>query len=88
MIRGGTAFRRPTSGKRTGSGLQHSPPPPRNVIPNSKMHGTAIALAAAFGAVALFGTANAGSVSLNDANFEAEVFDSEKNAFVNFNAPW
>ncbi|KAJ1467682.1 thioredoxin-domain-containing protein, partial [Baffinella frigidus] len=52
------------------------------------MHGTAIALAAAFGAVALFGTANAGSVSLNDANFEAEVFDSEKNAFVNFNAPW
>ena len=47
----------------------------------------AIALAA-LGAVALFGVADAGSTAMTDANFEAEVFDSGKNAFIKFQAPW
>ncbi|KAJ1477926.1 thioredoxin-like protein [Baffinella frigidus] len=51
------------------------------------MRSTFIA-AAALGAVSLFGTANAGSVVLTDATFDAEVFDSGKNAFVKFYAPW
>jgi thiol-disulfide isomerase/thioredoxin len=47
----------------------------------------AIALAA-LGAVALLGATDAASVSLTDANFDKEVFDSGKNAFVKFQAPW
>jgi len=32
--------------------------------------------------------ASAGSVELTDANFEAEVKNSGKNAFIKFQAPW
>jgi hypothetical protein len=52
-----------------------------------KMGRRAIALAA-LGAVALLGATDAASVSLTDANFDKEVFDSGKNAFVKFQAPW
>jgi hypothetical protein len=37
---------------------------------------------------AVAGTAAAGSVTLTDSNFDAEVFDSGKNAFIKFQAPW
>jgi hypothetical protein len=36
----------------------------------------------------LFAVANAGSVVLTKANFNTEVVDSGKNAFVKFQAPW
>jgi len=36
----------------------------------------------------MFGTAAAGSVSLEEANFDAQVFESGKNAFIKFQAPW
>jgi hypothetical protein len=32
--------------------------------------------------------ASAGAVSLTDANFDAEVFESGKAAFIKFQAPW
>ena len=44
--------------------------------------------AAALGLAAVLGTAAAGSVSLTDSNFDTEVFDSGKNAFIKFQAPW
>jgi hypothetical protein len=37
---------------------------------------------------AVIGSAAAGSVSLTDDNFDAQVFDSGKNAFIKFQAPW
>ena len=37
---------------------------------------------------ALLGCAAAGSVDLNRDNFDELVFDSGKNAFVKFQAPW
>lgn len=43
---------------------------------------------AALGLAAVLGTAAAGSVSLTDSNFDTEVFDSGKNAFIKFQAPW
>ena len=43
---------------------------------------------AALGLAALLGTAAAGSVELNKDNFDAQVFDSGKHAFVKFQAPW
>ena len=44
--------------------------------------------AAALGLAAVLGSAAAGSVSLTDSNFDTEVFDSGKNAFIKFQAPW
>ena len=43
---------------------------------------------AALGLAALLGSASAGSVELNKDNFDAEVFDAGKSAFVKFQAPW
>ena len=43
---------------------------------------------AALGLAAVLGTAAAGSVTLTDSNFDTEVFDSGKNAFIKFQAPW
>jgi len=43
---------------------------------------------AALGLAAILGTAAAGSTTLTDGNFDAEVFDSGKNAFIKFQAPW
>ena len=43
---------------------------------------------AALGALALLGSAAAAPVELNEGNFNAQVFDSGKNAFVKFFAPW
>ena len=40
------------------------------------------------GLAAILGTAAAGSVTLTDSNFDAEVFDSGKNAIIKFQAPW
>ena len=37
---------------------------------------------------ALFAVANGEAVSLTKANFDTEVFDSGKNAFIKFQAPW
>ena len=42
----------------------------------------------ALGALALLGSAAAAPVELNEGNFNAQVFDSGKNAFVKFFAPW
>lgn len=41
-----------------------------------------------FALSALFAVAQAGSTSLTEANFEEEVFNSGKAAFVKFQAPW
>jgi hypothetical protein len=43
---------------------------------------------AVLGLAALLGTAAAGSVELNQENFETNVFNSGKHAFVKFQAPW
>ena len=43
---------------------------------------------AALGALALLGSAAAAPVELNQDNFNAQVYDSGKNAFVKFFAPW
>jgi len=43
---------------------------------------------AALGLAAMLGTAAAGSVTLTDSNFDAQIFDSGKNAFIKFQAPW
>jgi len=43
---------------------------------------------AALGLAALLGTAAAAPVDLNKDNFNAEVLDSGKHAFVKFFAPW
>ena len=43
---------------------------------------------AALGLAAILGTAAAGSTTLTDGNFDAQVFDSGKNAFIKFQAPW
>jgi len=43
---------------------------------------------AALGLAAMLGTAAAGSVTLTDSNFDAQVFDAGKNAFIKFQAPW
>ena len=42
----------------------------------------------ALGALALLGSAAAAPVELNQDNFNAQVYDSGKNAFVKFFAPW
>jgi protein disulfide-isomerase A6 len=39
-------------------------------------------------AAALVSSANAGAIALNPDNFDAEVFDSGKSAFIKFLAPW
>jgi len=43
---------------------------------------------AALGLVALLGGAAAGSIELNADNFETQVFNSGKHAFIKFQAPW
>lgn len=43
---------------------------------------------AVLGLAALLGTAAGASVQLNKDNFDAEVFDSGKHAFIKFQAPW
>jgi thioredoxin-like negative regulator of GroEL len=43
---------------------------------------------AALCAVTLLGVADAASVVMTEDNFDAEVFDSGKNVFVKFAAPW
>lgn len=45
-------------------------------------------LKSCLGLLALVALANGEAVSLVKDNFEAEVFDSGKNAFVKFLAPW
>jgi hypothetical protein len=37
---------------------------------------------------ATLAVASAGSTTLTESNFDAEVFDSGKGAFVKFQAPW
>ena len=39
-------------------------------------------------AVALLGVGDAASVVMTEDNFDEEVFDSGKNVFVKFTAPW
>jgi hypothetical protein len=43
---------------------------------------------AVLGLAALLGTAAGASVELNKDNFDAQVFDSGKHAFIKFQAPW
>ena len=43
---------------------------------------------ALLGLAAVIGSAAAGSVSLTEDTFDKEVFDSGKNAFIKFQAPW
>jgi len=43
---------------------------------------------AALGLAALLGGAAAGSIELNADNFETQVFNSGKHAFIKFQAPW
>lgn len=43
---------------------------------------------AVLGLAALLGTAAGASVQLTKDNFDAEVFDSGKHAFIKFQAPW
>lgn len=43
---------------------------------------------AVLGLAALIGTAAGASVTLTKDNFETEVFDSGKHAFIKFQAPW
>jgi protein disulfide-isomerase A6 len=39
-------------------------------------------------AATLVAGANAGAIALDPSNFDAEVFDSGKSAFIKFLAPW
>jgi hypothetical protein len=43
---------------------------------------------ATIGALFVAAAAADGAVQLNEANFDAEVFDAGKSAFVKFLAPW
>ena len=43
---------------------------------------------ALLGLASVIGSATAGSVSLTEDTFDKEVFDSGKNAFIKFQAPW
>jgi protein disulfide-isomerase A6 len=43
---------------------------------------------AAIAALALVGGANAGAIELTESNFDAEVMQSGKSAFIKFLAPW